>query len=79
MASYHFHDDDGDTFSEYDLEQLYREMLDDVYGTVKVAGFEYDTSRALEALDPVAFRCGLADFTSEHAECFGADCDDYAA
>lgn len=43
-------------------EELYDEMLDDIYGTVQIAGFEYTTSRALKELDPIAYRCGLADW-----------------
>lgn len=50
--------------TDRDLEQAYIEMLDEVYGTVKIAGLEYDTSQALKDIDPVAFRCGLADYIS---------------
>lgn len=47
-----------------ELEQMYCDMLDEVYGTVKIAGYEYETSKALADIDPVAFRCGLADYIS---------------
>ena len=70
MSDYHFHDEDGSTFSEYDLEEQYAEMLDDVYGVANIAGYEYETSDALKALDPIAFRVGFADYTSEFEECF---------
>lgn len=43
-------------------EERYDEMLDDVYGTVEIAGYTFDTSRALKELDPTAYRCGLVDF-----------------
>lgn len=33
-------------------------MLDEVYGTVSIAGLEYCTSRAQKEIDPVAYRCG---------------------
>lgn len=43
-------------------EQFYEEMLDNVYGTVKIAGFEYNTSYALKNLDPIAYREGFLDY-----------------
>lgn len=48
--------------TERELEQRYCDFLDEVYGTVKIAGYEYDTSRALAELDPTAFRCGFSDW-----------------
>ena len=56
---------------DYELEEQYKEMLDECYGTVKVAGMEYDTSRALYELDPIAYRVGLADYegTTECNDC----------
>jgi hypothetical protein len=50
------------TYSARDLEKRYAEFLDDCYGTVKIAGYEYETSIALAEIDPVAFRCGFADW-----------------
>lgn len=70
MSSYHFHDEDGTTYTEHELEELYRNMLSDVYGVVTICGLEYDAAHALESIDPVAFRCDLADFRSEYMECF---------
>jgi len=43
----------------------YIEMLDDVYGDVTIAGMTYSAGTALEAVDPVAFRCGLGDYESQ--------------
>lgn len=45
-----------------DLVDQYDEMLDDVYGTVKVAGMVLETSRVLSECDPVAYRCGMHDY-----------------
>ena len=47
---------------DYEIEQDYKEMLDEVYGVVKIAGFEYDTSYALKECDPIAYRVGLSDY-----------------
>ena len=43
----------------------YQEMLNAVYGDVTICGMTYGQGDALEALDPVAFRCGLGDYESE--------------
>ena len=67
---YHFHDEDGNTFSDYELEERYVEILDDAYGMVNIAGYEYAASQVLQDVDPIAFRVGLADYTSEFEECF---------
>lgn len=54
--------------TDYMLEQRFNDMLDDCYGTVKIAGLEYSTSDALARIDPIAYRCGLADFTSSELD-----------
>lgn len=54
--------------SESDLEQQYREMLDEVYGPAKIGGYEYDHATALKSVDPLAYNCGLADYTSNLLE-----------
>ena len=55
-------DSEKNIMSEYEFEQAYEEMLDDVYGTVEVAGMTYDTSVLLKNADPVAYRVGMADY-----------------
>ncbi len=54
--------DEDEAYAAYD------EMLDECYGTVTVAGFEFDTSRALKDLDPVAYRCGYVDWLDAEIE-----------
>lgn len=49
--------------SDYEIEQAYKDMLDEVYGTVIIAGTEFDTSRALQELDPIMYNEGLLDYT----------------
>jgi hypothetical protein len=46
-------------------EKDYDEFLDEVYGDVQIAGLKYSTSLALKEIDPVAYRCGFADWESE--------------
>lgn len=48
--------------SVLDEEDLFDDYLDEAFGDVKVAGYEYPTSRALKELDPTAYRCGMADY-----------------
>jgi hypothetical protein len=43
-------------------EEDYNDYLDDCFGTVKIAGLEYLTSRALKELDPIAYDCGFSDW-----------------
>ncbi len=46
---------------KYD-EDAYCDLLREIYGdTVSICGLEYDTATALKEVDPIAFRCGLAD------------------
>lgn len=40
----------------------FREYLDEIYGTVEIAGSTFNTGYALEQLDPTAFRGGLNDW-----------------
>ena len=54
--------------SDYEIEQAYKDMLDEVYGTVIIAGTEFDTSRALQELDPIMYNEGLLDFTDSLEE-----------
>jgi hypothetical protein len=58
-----------DLHTDYDAHNAYDETLDEVYGMVQVAGMEYETSRALKELDPIAWRCGWIDWAdSEYHE-----------
>lgn len=40
----------------------YDEWLDECYGDVDICGYKYSASRALEEVDPVAYRCGFSDY-----------------
>jgi hypothetical protein len=44
------------------MSNLYNDFLNDCYGEVKIAGFTYDTSRALYLLDETAYRCGESEY-----------------
>lgn len=49
-------------FTHREIESLYRDWLDDVYGDCKIAGYTYQTSRALREVDKVAYECGFANW-----------------
>lgn len=42
-------------------ESEYADRLTDIYGTVSICGMTFDAGYALQELDPVAFRCYMAD------------------
>ena len=54
-------DASGELFSD-GFEDEYCEMLTDVYGTVLVAGHEFDAGAVVREMDPIAFRCGMLDW-----------------
>lgn len=43
-------------------DSYFVEMLDEIYGTVSICGYEYDASYAYQRLDPTGFRCGMLDY-----------------
>lgn len=51
--------------TDYEAEDAFRYLLDESYGYVQVAGFEYATSEILKEVDPVAWRVMLADEVAE--------------
>lgn len=55
-------EDNVKELEEADESDSYDDMLDDSYGEVKIAGYSYESSRALKELDPVAYRQGLLEY-----------------
>lgn len=53
----------------------YDEMLDECCEPVSVLGMTYPVSQVLAEVDPVAYRCGFADWIS----CAGLDCESCGA
>jgi len=52
--------------SDYITESDFRDMLDECYEPVDICGYKYDAGRALESVDPIAFRVGYADYTANY-------------
>lgn len=59
--------------SEEKLEELYNDLLDQVYPTIKFGTLEYDASRVLKKIDPIAWRQGFLDWLNGEDNC--EDCD----
>ena len=55
-----YYEADGNEVLEHELEDRFEQMLDEVFGTVNIAGYDYDTSSALKEIDPTAYRCDFA-------------------
>ena len=53
---------DGQLWSDYKMRNEFERELTHAHGTVTVCGFEYEAGSALRTLDPIAFRCGVADW-----------------
>ena len=58
-------DRDGDTMYYETIEDNVRDMLNETYGEVEVAGMVFDAGYVLAELDPTAFRCTVADYMDE--------------
>ena len=54
--------------SEHEAYERYNDMLDECHEDVKICGMSYCTSRVLEEVDPIAYRCGFSDYTSHLEE-----------
>lgn len=47
--------------STVDLEEMYKEMLDECCGPIHIGMLEYSASEVLKEVDPTAYRCGMND------------------
>ena len=52
----------GDVATYEDIEGFVVDMLNELYGTVEVAGSVFDAGYVLAELDPTAFRCTVVDY-----------------
>jgi len=64
-------DIEHELFWEYDAineDEAYADMLNECYPMIDVCGYQYEPANALESLDPIAYRCGLADYISSELD-----------
>ena len=52
----------GEELTEWELKERYDDALDDCYGDVEIGGLMYRHSRAMKAVDPIAYRCSFIDW-----------------
>lgn len=50
------------TITDRGYEDLFDEMLDECYPDIHIGNLTYTASQALKAVDPIAYREGLADY-----------------
>jgi peptidoglycan hydrolase CwlO-like protein len=55
-----------ETFEYSCTDDEYDEMLDEIEGSIAVAGMEFFPSDILKSCDPVAYRCAKNDFESDY-------------
>lgn len=53
---------------DYEIEEAYKEMLDDAYGIIKIGYVEFWASAVLKECDPIAYRIGLSEYEDYLAE-----------
>jgi hypothetical protein len=58
---------------DYELEEQYKEFIDETTETIKIWGMEYEASRVLQDIDPIAYRVGFNDWLDTLDNC--EDCD----
>lgn len=68
MNTTFYRDDNGDIFTESELNERFDDMLDECYDELRIGELSWAPSVALERLDPVAYRVYRNDFLSEFEE-----------
>lgn len=57
-------------------EDEYEEYLNEIYGDVKICGFNYQQGTLLKEIDPTAFSCGMNDYDSFNEKWKCTECDE---
>lgn len=55
---------------EHNTEESYEELIDELENDVEICGMKYSPGRVLKEIDPIAFRCGMADESDRYYEQF---------
>lgn len=50
------------TYSEYELESMFDDFLNEMEGTVTILGLEYDAAEAVKRIDPILHRTSFLDW-----------------
>lgn len=59
--------------TDYELEQAFKDYIDDTTEVVTIWGMEYSASYAIQELDPIAYRVAFSDWLASE-EC--PDCEE---
>ena len=59
-----------ETITHDTLIEMYNDMLNECTATIQIGYIEFEPSRVLEEMDPIAYRCGLNDY-------YDSICDEY--
>ena len=51
--------------SPVDAEEQFEELLNETCETIKIGSLEYDPGYVLRNIDPISFRCGVADMLAD--------------
>jgi len=52
-------------YEEWEIVDMYDDMLDECYGQVEIGGYAYNTSLALRYVDIIAYNEGLSEFEDD--------------
>ena len=55
---------------KFNAEEAYEELIDEISEEVKIGSLTYSAGRVLREVDPIAFRCGMADESDRFYEQF---------
>lgn len=58
---------------DYELEEMYKDFIDETTPMISIWGMEYEASRVLVEVDPIAYRVGFNDWLDGLDNC--EDCD----
>ena len=61
-STWGYRKDDGTPVYREDVRDMYRDMLNDCHDRLEIGDLSWFAGDALEELDPIAFRCGVADY-----------------
>ena len=52
----------------YNIEEIFDEYLNELYGQVNICGIEYDAAYAFKRVDQIAYEVELSDWIAEQEE-----------
>ena len=65
MTDYDFYRD-GKGYTYDEVADEFEELLDELYGEVQIGDLTFSPGRIVREMDPIAFRVGVSDYSSEY-------------